>query len=98
MSAVLKEIPKATGLTAKGTDNVRTYVSSGAPYVWITAAAISASVIIVVALLGLIASRGMPHFWPADVVLAQYQEPGQAPRPLHPAAAGRPRRGRAPGA
>lgn len=82
MSAILKEIPKATGLTAPRTDSVGTYVSSGAPYVWITAAAISASVIIVVALLGLIASRGMPHFWPADVVLAQYQEPGQPPQPL----------------
>ena len=78
----LEEIPKAVGLTAKGTDSVGAYVKSGAPYVWITAAAISASVIVVVSLLFLIASRGMPHFWPADVVLAEYQEPGQPPQPL----------------
>lgn len=55
---------------------LRSYVRSGQPYVWITAASVSASIIITVALLILIAVRGMVHFWPADLVQARYQPPG----------------------
>jgi phosphate transport system permease protein len=69
----------ARGLTAHDLRDVRAYVRSGMPYVWLTAAAIATSVIVVVALLGLIAARGLPYFWPADVVVAEYREPGQAP-------------------
>lgn len=59
---------------------LRSYVRSGQPYVWITAAAVSASIIITVALLILIAVRGMVHFWPADLVQARYEEPGTEPQ------------------
>jgi phosphate transport system permease protein len=67
------------GLTAQDLRDVGAYVRSGTPYVWLTAAAIATSVIIVVALLLLIAARGMPYFWPADVVVAEYREPGRDP-------------------
>jgi phosphate transport system permease protein len=67
------------GLTARDLRDVRAYAQSGMPYVWLTAAAIATSVIIVVALLGLIAARGLPYFWPADVVVAEYREPGREP-------------------
>jgi len=69
-------------LTAKNTQTVSAYVKSGQPYVWLTAAAISVCFIITVSLLFLTAARGMPHFWPADVLKAEYAEPGQAPIPI----------------
>ncbi len=43
---------------------------------------VSIAVLIVLSLLGLIAARGMPHFWPGDVVMADYQEPGKDAEPL----------------
>lgn len=69
-------------LTAKNTQTATAYVKSGQPYVWLTAAAISVAFIVTVALLGLTAARGLPHFWPADLLKAEYVEPGEAPVPL----------------
>jgi phosphate transport system permease protein len=71
-----------TDLTVRDTDSVRSYVRSGQPYVWITAAAISTSIIITVALLGLTMVRGMGHFWPSDLMQASYEQPGDAPQPI----------------
>lgn len=71
--------PARRSLAASDLRGVRAYVQSGTPYVWLTAAAIATSVIIVVALLMLIASRGMPYFWPADVVVAEYRDPAHPP-------------------
>jgi phosphate transport system permease protein len=73
--------PARRSLAAHDLRDVRAYVRSGTPYVWLTAAAIATCVIIVVALLLLIAARGMPYFWPADVVVAEYRDPA------HPAVA-----------
>ena len=69
-------------LVSKDTEGVRAYVKSGSPYVWLTAAAISMAFMITLALLILTASRGLPHFWPADVVQGQYAVPGQAAEPI----------------
>lgn len=69
-------------LTSKDTQSFGSYVKSGQPYVWMTAAAISVAFIITVALLLLTAARGMPHFWPADLLQAEYVEPGAAPVPM----------------
>ncbi|HSW14874.1 MAG TPA: phosphate ABC transporter permease PstA [Solimonas sp.] len=69
-------------LVARDTASVGAYVKSGAPYVWVTAAAISVAFIITVALLLLTASRGLPHFWPADLMQTVYQEPGKEPQRL----------------
>ena len=52
----------------------RDWVKSGAPWIWLNAAAVSASIILVVGLLGLIAVRGMGHFWPTTVYEITYQE------------------------
>lgn len=58
--------------------NVRTWFRAGTPWVWLNAAAVSASMIIVGGLLLLIAVRGMGHFWPKAIVDASYQnESGQ---------------------
>jgi phosphate transport system permease protein len=71
--------PAHRSLAAQDLRNVRAYVQSGTPYVWLTAAAIATSVIVVVALLALIAARGMPYFWPGDVVVAEYRDPSHEP-------------------
>ena len=49
------------------TPRVRAWLHSGAPGVWLTAGAVSFSLVMVFGLLFLIAVRGMGHFWPADV-------------------------------
>jgi phosphate transport system permease protein len=54
------------------------WIKSGEPWVWMNAAAVSISLLAVAGLLGLIAYKGMAHFWPADVVQMNYQVPGQA--------------------
>ncbi|MDH2433207.1 phosphate ABC transporter permease PstA [Pokkaliibacter sp. MBI-7] len=51
---------------------------SGAPWVWINAGAVAISLIMVLGLLGVIAVRGLGHFWPAAVMQADYiNEAGQ---------------------
>ena len=54
------------------------WVKSGAPWVWLNAAAVSASILLVAGLLALIAVRGMGHFWPAAVYEVSYQAPDGA--------------------
>ncbi|NVK43761.1 MAG: phosphate ABC transporter permease PstA [Oceanospirillaceae bacterium] len=53
------------------------WTRSGSPWVWLNAGAVAISVIMVIGLLGLIAVRGLGHFWPADVVRATYSHAGQ---------------------
>lgn len=43
--------------------------SSGAPWIWLNAMAVGIGVAAVAGLLGLIAARGLAHFWPADVAV-----------------------------
>lgn len=43
--------------------------SSGAPWIWLNAMAVGIGVAAVGGLLGLIAARGLAHFWPADVAV-----------------------------
>ena len=78
MTTAYEQPPASTArsLVARDTEGVRAYVSSGAPYVWLTAAAISVAFIITLALLVLTAARGLPHFWPADLVKARYAPVG----------------------
>ncbi len=42
--------------------------TSGAPWVWLNAGAVGLSVAAVLGLVGLIAARGLAHFWPAEVL------------------------------
>lgn len=53
------------------------WLKSGSPWVWINAGAVSISLVMVIGLLGLIAARGLSHFWPADVMEVSYTAPGQ---------------------
>jgi len=55
---------------------LRNWLASGAPWIWITAAGVGINILMVAGLVGLIAFRGLAHFWPADVV--QFSLSGQA--------------------
>jgi len=48
------------------------WFKSGNPWIWLNAAAVSASLIMVFGLLGLIMVRGLGFFWPADVHTMDY--------------------------
>ncbi|WP_206064545.1 phosphate ABC transporter permease PstA [Neptunomonas sp. XY-337] len=50
------------------------WAKSGSPWVWLNAGAVAISIIMVVGLLLLIASRGLVHFWPADILQATYSQ------------------------
>jgi len=57
--------------------NTKQWVASGAPFIWLNAGAVAACMIMVLGLLGLIAVRGLAHFWPADVAELEYRVPGE---------------------
>ncbi|QTH65151.1 phosphate ABC transporter permease PstA [Psychrosphaera ytuae] len=46
---------------------MKLWFKSGAPWVWMTAGAVSISLLSVIGLLLLIASRGLSFFWPSDI-------------------------------
>ncbi|UYM18126.1 phosphate ABC transporter permease PstA [Endozoicomonas euniceicola] len=60
--------------------SVGRWFNSGSPWVWLNAGAVAISVILVLGLLLLIAFRGLGHFWPGSIIVAEYQVPGQTPR------------------
>ncbi len=53
---------------------IRQWFKSGSPWIWLNAAAVSISIILVFGLLTLIAIRGGVHFWPSRVAEISYQE------------------------
>ena len=46
----------------------QSWFKSGAPWIWLNGGAVAISIIMVLGLLGLIAIRGLGHFWPAAIV------------------------------
>jgi phosphate transport system permease protein len=46
---------------------MRTWLKSGSPWIWLSASGVSISLISVLGMLWLIASRGLSYFWPASV-------------------------------
>lgn len=58
---------------------ISSWFRSGSPWIWLNAAAVSACLIMIIGVLGLIVVRGIGHFWPAQVTQFSYQEAdGQA--------------------
>ncbi|MDP2902163.1 MAG: phosphate ABC transporter permease PstA [Methylovulum sp.] len=53
---------------------INTWFKSGTPWVWLNAAGVSLCLIMVIAVLGLVAVRGVGHFWPSRVMQLSYQE------------------------
>jgi len=60
-------------MSANNNTNVG-WFRSGTPWVWMSAGAVSISLVMVFGLLILIAARGLGYFWPADVVAMDYIE------------------------
>lgn len=67
-------------LQSAGKRSVGAWINSGSPWVWLNAGAVAISLVLVIGLLGLIAVRGLGHFWPGQIMVADYQSPGQAIR------------------
>ena len=59
---------------------IRLWFKSGTPWVWLNAAAVSLSLIMVVGVLALVVGRGVGHFWPHQVHQFSYQEPDKQPQ------------------
>jgi phosphate transport system permease protein len=53
---------------------IASWFKSGTPWIWLNAAAVSACLIMIIGVLGLIVVRGIGHFWPAQVTRFSYQE------------------------
>lgn len=58
---------------------IRQWLRDGEPFIWLNAGAVSISIVAVVALLLLLVVKGFGHFWPADVLEADYRVPGEVP-------------------
>ncbi|OUM07565.1 phosphate ABC transporter, permease protein PstA [Pseudomonas syringae] len=58
-------------------NSLKSWFKSGAPGVWMSAGAVSIAVIMTIGLLAVIAVRGLGHFWPSDLISAQYAVPDQ---------------------
>ncbi len=61
-------------MKSAGTKSLAKWIADGTPWVWLNAAAVSASILLVVGLLLLIGMRGMGHFWPLAVQEIVYQQ------------------------
>jgi len=53
---------------------MRDWIKSGNPWIWLTASAVSVSLVLVFGLILLIAARGFAHFWPKQLVELTYVE------------------------
>ncbi len=63
-------------------NNFSKWFKSGQPWIWLNAGAVSISLIMVIGLVMLIAVRGLAHFWPADVMQADYWHKGEITKML----------------
>ena len=61
-------------------NNLKSWYKSGALGVWMSGGAVAIAIIMTLGLLAVIATRGLGHFWPADILEADYQVPGQEAR------------------
>jgi phosphate transport system permease protein len=58
--------------------SIDTWISSGAPFVWLNAGAVAVSIVMVAGVLGVLVVKGMANFWPADVLQAEYGPPSES--------------------
>lgn len=54
---------------------MKKFFASGTPWIWVNAGAVAISVIMTVGLLMLLALNGLSHFWPKDIMFANYAQP-----------------------
>ncbi len=58
--------------------NLSKWMRAGTPWVWLNAGAVAISIVMVIGLLMLLTVRGMSHFWPRDVIQANYSPPSSS--------------------
>lgn len=58
------------------------FFAGGTPWIWVNAGAVAISIIMTVGLLLLLAYNGLGHFWPKDLMQAQYSQPVESGEPL----------------
>ncbi len=58
---------------------MKNWFKSGDPWIWLTAASVSLSLIVVFSLVVIIMARGLGYFWPATIIEARYEEPNAPP-------------------
>lgn len=58
---------------------IKKWIKSGDPMIWLNAAAVSTSLIIVIGLLIMIGVRGLGHFWPKAIMETTYTVPENPP-------------------
>lgn len=58
---------------------MKNWFRSGDPWIWLTAASVSLSLIVVSSLIIVIMVRGLGYFWPATIIEARYEEPNTPP-------------------
>lgn len=56
--------------------SIKKWVSTGSPWVWLSAGMVSLNLVMVFGLLALIAFRGLGHFWPAEVAVFELAKEG----------------------
>lgn len=56
-------------------NSLKLWFRKGEPWVWLNAGAVAICVVMVVGLLGLVAVRGLSHFWPHTIIEGVYTEP-----------------------
>ena len=54
--------------------NLKNWIESGAPFIWLNAGAVSISILMVASLIAFISVKGLSHFWPSDVMTFMYEE------------------------
>ena len=62
--------------------DISNWIRKGTPWVWLNAGAVAISVVMVIGLRILLTVRGMSHFWPRDVMQANYVPPTSSGEPL----------------
>lgn len=60
---------------------VAKWVNKGTPWIWFNAGAVAISIVMVIGLLLLLAMQGLTHFWPHDVLRANYAPPSSTGEP-----------------
>jgi phosphate transport system permease protein len=69
------------GTDKKDLQLTRTHAAPGEPFVWLTAMGLSLGLLMVVGLLGIIVSNGLPVFWPSKIVEIQLKPGVKNPVP-----------------
>ena len=71
---------------SKSATHPQSWRQSGAPWIWLHAAAVGTGILAVLGLFALLAARGLAHFWPAEVIVFDYRAQSEPHRVTNPPA------------